>query len=129
MSVYVDPAAHRFGRMTMCHMMADTSDELLAMADRIGVAQRWLQHPGEWREHFDVCKSKRALAVAAGAVEVSSRTLVLAARARAEDRKQLATDSPQPAPPVVPVHPNPAATGGAAHVESGAPPARAEDGG
>jgi hypothetical protein len=30
----------------MCHMWADTLDELMAMADRIGVARRWIQgHP------------------------------------------------------------------------------------
>lgn len=86
MSVYVDPAVHRFGRMVMCHLMADTPEELRAMADRIGIDQRWIQHPGEWHEHFDVCKSKRALAVAAGAIEVTSRQLVLAACARHEAR-------------------------------------------
>lgn len=89
MSVYVDEPVHPFGRMLMCHMMADTHDELVAMADHIGVARKWLQHPGEWCEHFDVCKSKRALAVEAGAHEVTSRTLVRAARALAEHRKQM----------------------------------------
>lgn len=88
MSVYVDPAVHGFGRMVMCHMMADSPEELRAMADQIGVAQRWIQHPGEWHEHFDVCKSKRALAVAAGAIEVTSRALVLAARERQKNRGQ-----------------------------------------
>jgi hypothetical protein len=86
-SVYVDPPIHRFGRMLMCHMMADTSDELLAMADRIGVQRKWLQHAGEWHEHFDVCKAKRALAVVAGAHEVTSRALVMAARARESERE------------------------------------------
>lgn len=55
----------------MCHMYADSSEELLAMADVIGVARKWIQHPGTWREHFDIAKSKRKLAVAAGAVETS----------------------------------------------------------
>jgi len=70
MSVYVDPSAHPFGRMVMCHMWADSHDELLAMADRIGVARRWLQQPpkASW-VHFDIAKSKRALAVKAGAIE------------------------------------------------------------
>lgn len=70
MTVYVDPARWPYGRMLMCHMWADTLDELLAMADRIGVARKWLQQPpkASW-VHFDVCKSMRAKAVAAGAVE------------------------------------------------------------
>jgi len=56
--------------MMMCHMYADSTEELLAMADRIGVARKWIQYPGTYKEHFDVCKSKRALAVQDGAIEV-----------------------------------------------------------
>jgi hypothetical protein len=70
MAVYVDNAKNPFGRYLMCHMWADTLDELLAMADRIGVARKWLQQPpkASW-VHFDVAQSKRALAVEAGAIE------------------------------------------------------------
>lgn len=82
MSVYVDEPVYPFGRMMMCHMLADTTEELLAMADRIGVARRWLQHGGTWKEHFDVCKSKRALAVAAGAIEVGREKIVEVMRTR-----------------------------------------------
>jgi hypothetical protein len=80
MSVYVDSMEARFGRMVMCHMVADTSDELNAMADRIGVDRKWIQHPGEPTEHYDVAKSKRALAVKAGAIEISTRELALLIR-------------------------------------------------
>jgi hypothetical protein len=76
MSVYVDRASHAFGRMTMCHLIADTRDELLAMVDLIGVARRWIQHENLPTEHFDICQSKRALAVKAGAAEVTGRQLV-----------------------------------------------------
>lgn len=61
--------------MVMCHMAADTFEELHAMADRIGVARRHFQG-----DHYDVCKASRAKAVAAGAKEVSSRILVRIAR-------------------------------------------------
>ncbi len=77
MSVYVDAARYPLGRMMMCHMIADTTDELLAMADAIGVARRHLQQAGTHREHFDICKTKRARAVALGAKEVTQRDLAL----------------------------------------------------
>lgn len=73
MAVYVDDMKAKFGRMVMCHMLADTSAELLEMADKIGVQRKWLQNPGERLEHFDICLKKRALAVAAGAIEITQR--------------------------------------------------------
>ena len=76
MSVYVDDTAADFGRMIMCHMIADTTEELLDMADKIGVQRKWLQHAGTHREHFDIAKSKKALAVKHGAVQISRRDLV-----------------------------------------------------
>lgn len=68
MSVYVDEPIWPYGRMLMCHMLADTRVELDAMADRLGVARRWIQHAGTPREHYDICKSKRALALKLGAI-------------------------------------------------------------
>lgn len=46
------------------------------MADRIGIARKWIQHPGTYREHFDVCQNKRKQAVSFGAEEVTGRELV-----------------------------------------------------
>lgn len=82
MAVYVDNMRAGFGRMVMCHMIADTSDELYAMADKIGVQRKWVQHLGTAREHFDICLSKRAKAVAAGAIEVNQASLVRIMRER-----------------------------------------------
>lgn len=70
MTVYVDDMRAKFRRMIMCHMVADTEEELHAMADTIGVARRWFQG-----DHYDIALSKRALAVKAGAVEISKRQL------------------------------------------------------
>lgn len=69
MSVYVDDVRIRYGRMMMCHMWADSLDELLAMARKIGVAEKWLQRPpkASW-VHFDICHSKKKRAVAEGAI-------------------------------------------------------------
>ncbi len=71
MSVYVDGAANAFGRMKMCHMLADAPEELMAMADRIGVQRKWFQNMAS-SPHFDIAQSKRALAVAAGAIELKT---------------------------------------------------------
>jgi hypothetical protein len=72
MTVYVDDMRAKFGRMVMCHMLADTDEELHAMAARIGVARRWWQSPAKTSgSHYDIALSKRALAVAAGAVEIT----------------------------------------------------------
>lgn len=69
MSVYVDDVRHQYGRMVMCHMWADTEAELLAMAQKIGVAGKWLQQPpkASW-VHFDIALSKKGLAIKSGAV-------------------------------------------------------------
>lgn len=50
MTIYVDNMRANYGRMKMCHMVADSTDELLAMADRIGVARKWLQKAGTAHE-------------------------------------------------------------------------------
>jgi hypothetical protein len=73
MAVYVDDMKAQFGRMKMCHMVADTSEELHKMADAIGVARKWCQYPGTYREHYDICLSKKALAVSKGAKEITWR--------------------------------------------------------
>lgn len=69
MTVYVDDVRHRYGRMVMSHLWADTLAELLAMADTISVARKWLQEPpkASW-VHFDISLGRKVLAVAAGAV-------------------------------------------------------------
>lgn len=69
MSVYVDDVRHQFGRMIMCHMWADTMDELMAMVDRIGMQRKWLQCPphASWH-HFDISLAKKDLAILNGAI-------------------------------------------------------------
>lgn len=79
MTVYVDNMEASFGRMKMCHMMADTEAELHAMADRIGVARKWFQKKASG-DHYDIAMSKRKLAVGFGAVEISMREMAAYAR-------------------------------------------------
>ncbi len=85
MTVYVDDVRHDYygrgsaigsARMVMCHMWADSLEELLAMVDKIGVQRKWIQgHPdsiGKAKQaswlHFDVSLSKKKLAIENGAV-------------------------------------------------------------
>jgi hypothetical protein len=82
MSVYVDRMSAPFRRMRMCHMLADTHEELIVMADRLGVDSKWIQKAGTPEEHFDICLSKRKLALAAGAIEISTRDMVALIQAR-----------------------------------------------
>ena len=82
MTVFVDNARHKVGRLVLSHMMADTTAELLAMVDAIGVARRHIQSAGTPNEHFDICQSKRALAISLGARVVTPRDLVLLRQSR-----------------------------------------------
>ncbi|WP_428924730.1 DUF4031 domain-containing protein [Marinibacterium sp. SX1] len=75
MAVYVDDMhlseMGRFGPYRMCHMLADSTEELLAMADRIGMDHKWIQKPGTIHEHFDIPVHRRRMAVLFGAVEIT----------------------------------------------------------
>jgi hypothetical protein len=73
--VYIDNFNAKFGRMTMCHMIADTTEELLEMADKIGVNRKWIQNPGTRLEHFDICLTKKKKAVELGAKEITWREM------------------------------------------------------
>lgn len=73
--VYIDSFNAPFGRMKMCHMIADTTEELLAMVDKIGVQRKWIQDAGTYNEHFDISLAKKKLALEAGATEVTLREL------------------------------------------------------
>jgi hypothetical protein len=71
MMLYVDnmlrparPTGYRGpGTPKWSHMVADTTAELLAAADRLGLRRAWLQHAGTPLEHFDVTNSVRERAL------------------------------------------------------------------
>lgn len=86
--VYVDDANLPYGRMNMSHMIADTPEELLAMVDKIGVQRKWIQYPGTPREHFDVCASKRELAIQYGAKPITWEELGRMTAARRKAKKE-----------------------------------------
>jgi hypothetical protein len=52
-----------------CHLLADTRDELQAMADALGIPRQFFQdHP--WRWHHDLPEHLRPRAVELGAREI-----------------------------------------------------------
>lgn len=86
MPVYVDslidhpPREHlRFSRW--CHMVADTLEELHAMADLIGQRREWFQDRHEV-PHYDLPPGQRQLAVENGAIEITRRELAIWIRKR-----------------------------------------------
>ena len=72
MTVYVDNARNPFGRMLMAHMVADTTEELCAMATKLGLRPEWIQKPGTKQEHFDISQSKRAEALRFGVTPITA---------------------------------------------------------
>lgn len=82
MTVYVDPCMARGWRLRghlvhSCHMFTDQAGlaELHALAKAIGCERAWFQDHGK-APHYDLTATRRAAAIAAGAVEVTSRQAV-----------------------------------------------------
>ena len=74
--IYVDKLEIKFKGMIMCHMIADTEEELLEFAKSIGLNSRYLQKAGTYKSHFDVSKSKKELAIKKGAKLIGRKELV-----------------------------------------------------
>lgn len=55
------------------HLWTDTEAELVEFASWVGLDASWIQYAGTRRVHFDVTPSKRARAVALGAVQTTRR--------------------------------------------------------
>lgn len=90
MSVYIDSAFLPYRGMNMCHMIADTVEELHQMADRIGLKRSWFQDsPPASFPHYDVSTGKRSQAVLAGAIECERFEFVMnMRRIRAEMKEE-----------------------------------------
>lgn len=74
MAVYVDDMNASFGRLKLSHLIADSDEELHAMADRIGVDRKWWQAPkGGSGSHYDIALSKKTLAIQLGAILITWR--------------------------------------------------------
>lgn len=75
--VYVDELFWLWKGEKWCHMAADTLQELMVFAGRIGMNPNWVQLPPKTRyPHFDLNGTKRAKAVKLGAVEIPMKQMV-----------------------------------------------------
>lgn len=74
MAVYVDPLfdtegwSEKWPFPQACHMMADSIEELVEMADKLKLKRNWIQCTSV--VHFDLTKGKRWQAIRHGAKEV-----------------------------------------------------------
>ena len=73
MSVYVNKLRARYGGLTLCHLLADSVEELHAMAARIGVERGLFQQ--DRIPHYDLSRTKREEAIAAGALVIDRQQL------------------------------------------------------
>ena len=77
MSVYIDyPKVCVWQHGLACHMCADSVEELLEFAKRIGLKSKWIQEK-EYKSvktfHFDLTGNKADLALKCGALHVNRR--------------------------------------------------------
>jgi hypothetical protein len=85
-AILVDDCIWPWRGMMFCHMVSDTSlDELHAFARWVGVPERAFGG-----DHYDVSENVREVAVAEGAMEVSSRDVVRALHAAGLRRRPTA---------------------------------------
>jgi len=90
MSVYVDDAVTLWRGRRWAHLLADTLDELHAMAERLGIPRHAFQDKRSGA-HYDIDAGLRMQAIALGAIAISrhadrARMRAVIARARAQGR-------------------------------------------
>lgn len=85
MTVYVDQQRNKFRNMVMCHMLADSEEELHAFAQKIGMKREWFQPVST--PHYDLSLQRRAIALKNGAVEIDARKTVEIIRKYREARQ------------------------------------------
>ena len=82
--IRVDHGKWPLGRMKMCHLIADSPEELREAARKLGL-EHYIQYPRTWKEHLDISQSKKAQAIRElGAQQITGRELALILRQRRE---------------------------------------------
>jgi hypothetical protein len=73
MAVYVNKLRTRFGGLSLCHLLADSLEELHAAAQKIGVDPALFQR--DQIPHYDLSRAKREQAIKAGAKVIDRQGL------------------------------------------------------
>ncbi len=81
MAVYVDPANFKKvgGRKAYAHMVADSLEELHLFAARISVKPHFFHKSASYL-HYDITAEQRLAAISSGAIEVTSKQLLIKAK-------------------------------------------------
>lgn len=79
--IYVDAlsgclVSNNWQHTRFCHLTADTEEELVAFAKRIGCSAGWLQHSRTGMPHFDLTARMRDKAIEHGAVQINRDKVV-----------------------------------------------------
>lgn len=82
MTVYVDDCRIPYRQLLLCHMLADDEVALHDVAARIGIKREYHEGPPDHTSHYNIAQTKRALAVKAGAVEITRRQAAAMVRRR-----------------------------------------------
>ncbi len=79
--IYIDTPRKVFFRnraRQSSHMASDlNTKELIAFAKSIGLKEAWIKNRGEYKEHIDLFDGAIEKAIAAGAIVISPRDLVI----------------------------------------------------
>lgn len=76
MAVYIDSANIPFRGMIMCHLIADTLDELHEMAYLIGMKREWFQKNASF-PHYDIPLKRKEKAIELGTILLTRREIAL----------------------------------------------------
>lgn len=75
--IYVDDSNEPYDKIITCAMVADTSDELMNVARRIGVPSFWIDNANTPFEHFDISLDQKRKAICEGAIEISQKDMAI----------------------------------------------------
>lgn len=96
MAVYVDNARIEWRNKLWCHLVADSLEEIHAIAGKLNLRREWFQVKGRY-PHYDVTVAVRDRALSLGAIDADKRQLIeCAKRLRAEYIARI--DGPEPPP-------------------------------